>query len=628
MPYKKNATNLLCNFFCVFMVAQMVVAQEKPKEVIPTLQNPISTAYIQKKLAKKGPKLVLNSTIERQLKKKLKTDPLTQNFYKAIQLNAQAIVKAPLLKRKLKGRRLLSVSREMLYRMNILGIVYRIEKDPAILKRIDEEIKTVCHFKDWNPSHYLDVAEMAMAVAIGIDWTVGDLPASTVSLAKIALIEKAIKPSYNEKGNTKWVGNNNNWNQVCHGGMVAASIVTADKDTKLAAKTIGRALDSIPQALVSYGPNGVYPEGATYWTYGTAFTVFTVAMFESAFGTDFGITDFPGFKESANFKLLSNAPSGGYYNFADCGDTRDKNGDITLAWFATKTGNKAYLEKERFLMPPKQMGKLRRNAGAGLVWLSQFKEKADIKAPSVWKGDGINPIVFFTGDENDEHQYYFGGKAGKGSVNHGNMDVGSFIFELDGVRWVIDPGNQPYHDLEKEGFDLWEMGQESQRWTLLTKNNYGHSTITVDNKLHKVDGETFFTDFKKGSQPEATINLTAAFEGQLKSAERKFVKDSPTALVIEDRLVATDSTQMVTWQLMTTAAVAITPNGAILSQDGKQLRLENLSHPNISVSVIALDPPPMALDRQIKNLKRIELRIPVYVFDDKKTTIKVRLSGM
>lgn len=64
--------------------------------------------------------------------------------------------------------------------MNMLGMVYRMEKDPAVLVRINDELKAVCNFIDWNPSHYLDVEEMAMAVALGIDWTVGDLPESTV----------------------------------------------------------------------------------------------------------------------------------------------------------------------------------------------------------------------------------------------------------------------------------------------------------------------------------------------------------------------------------------------------------------------------------------------------------------
>ena len=80
--------------------------------------------------------------------------------------------------------------------MNILSMVYRIEKDPVILKRIDDEVKAVCNFSDWNPSHYLDVAEMSLAVAIAIDWVGDALPKATVGLAITSLIEKGIKPSY------------------------------------------------------------------------------------------------------------------------------------------------------------------------------------------------------------------------------------------------------------------------------------------------------------------------------------------------------------------------------------------------------------------------------------------------
>ena len=136
---------------------------------------------------------MLTPGLLKNLKKKLKTDPVVKNMYEAIKLNAAEIQKQPLLERVLVGRRLLGTSREMLYRMNILGIVYAVEKDPVILKRIDDELKAVCNFVDWHPPHYLDVAEMSMAVAIAVDWAGEDLPKSTVELAKTSLIEKGHK---------------------------------------------------------------------------------------------------------------------------------------------------------------------------------------------------------------------------------------------------------------------------------------------------------------------------------------------------------------------------------------------------------------------------------------------------
>ena len=587
------------------------------------LENPMDVQYLKKNLRKNSPRLILTPAIEKQLKKELKTEPVVQNMYKAIQLNAQQIQNEPLLERKMVGRRLLGTSREMLYRMNILGMVYRIERDERVLNRINDEVMAVCNFQDWNPSHYLDVAEMSMAVALAVDWAGSDLPESTVELAKNALIEKGINPSY--EGHDHWVDRNNNWNQVCNGGMIAASIVIAEKDPELAAKTISRSLDGIPHALEEYGPDGVYPEGSTYWSYGTSFSVLTASILESAFDTDFGLSEYPAFMESADFRVLSMAPSGWYYNYADCGDQRGENGDLTLAWFAAKTGNDMYFERERFLQNPQDMEELARYAGAGLVWLSQFEQEKEEKPPLAWMGEGANPIVIFRGDS--DRQYYFGGKGGRGTVNHGNMDAGSFIFELDSVRWVIDPGNQDYHDLEKTGFQLWGSCQDCERWRLLTKNNYGHSTLTVNDSLHNVDGFASIVDFKKGDQPEATIDMTEVFGGMLAGASRRFLKENDRSILIEDKFQLSDSTQHITWQLMTTAEVEITKGGAILKQDGKQLKLENLSHPELTVSMVSLDPPPLQLDRTIENLKRLEIRMPAYLFSGKEGTLRVRLSS-
>jgi hypothetical protein len=645
-----NRTNLFIN--CVLLLALLMPAfsQEKPQE----LDNPITVAYLQKQLPRSQPRLVLNAKIERELKRALKSDPVVQNMYAAIKLNAETIFDEPLLERELVGRRLLGVSREMLWRVNMLGMVYRIEKDAQVLDRINDELLAVCRFSDWNPSHFLDVAEMSMAVALALDWTAGDLPASTIELAEEALIEKGIKPSWNGVGGSPgWVNGHNNWNQVCHGGMIAAAITIAEKEPELAAKTISRALDGMVYALAQYAPDGVYPEGSTYWSYGTSFTVVTAAMFESAFGTDFGIADYPALMESAVFRYLMNTPSGWYYNFADCGDRRSNNGDVVLAWFASKTGKKAFFEEDRFLQPANEMEKLSRLAGAALVWISQYDANEDSSMPTAWKGEGENPVVVFRGGEDDSRGYYLGGKGGRATTSHGNMDAGSFIFELNGVRWVIDPGNQGYHDLERVGFDLWGRCQQCDRWSLLTKNNFGHSTLTVNDALFVNDGYASLEDFSAGTKgaaaekgqstsrtapseatglsgtgfPYASFDLKAVFGENVESAVRTFIKDSEHSVVIEDQVTINENTKRITWQMMTTAEVELTETGALLKQEGQELKIINLSHPNLQFSVISLDPPPLELDRRIENLKRLELHVPAWTIENDKTGIKIRLTG-
>ncbi len=282
---------------------------------------------------------------------------------------------------------------------------------------------------------------------------------------------------------------------------------------------------------------------------------------------------------------------------------------------------------EELLFAPAEMGELSRIHGPALTWIASFEPTKEAPLPKAWKGEGPNPIVIIQGGTEDSHGYYLGAKGGRGTVNHGNMDGGSFIFELNGVRWVVDPGNQKYHDLEKVGFNLWGNCQECERWTLLTKNNFGHSTLTVNDALHLTDGMASISSFSDGENPSTTIDLSKAFGDNLVSARRTFSKDGTQSLLIEDRIVPSDSTVSITWQLLTSADVQLTEDGAVLQQEGQTLTLKQLSHPELSLSIIMLDPPPLALDRKIDGLKRLELRVPAYLLGEGENLISVRLSA-
>lgn len=594
---------------------------------LPKLENPMSVEYLKKNIRNGSPRLVYTQKSVKQIRKQLQKDPVLSNMYAAIRLNAEGIYEEPLLERKITGRRLLSVSRKLLYRINMLGFIYLMEEDERSLERINQEVLAVCAFEDWNQSHFLDVAEMALGVSLALDWTQEKLPQSTIALAKEALKEKALLKSWPENSG-KWylATNTSNWNQVCAGGLIAASLVLAEDEPELASKTISRALDGLPYALAAYGPDGVYPEGSTYWSYATRFSVATIAMFESAFGTDFGHSDFPGFRESALFRTLCNAPSGMYYNYFDCGNSRGKNGDETLAWFAAKSGISTYFEKERFLQDIAEMKELSRISGIAMAWIAEYRGKSEIEVPTAWKGDGVNPIAIFKSKAEDPHQFYLGCKGGKASLSHGNMDAGSFVFELNGVRWSIDPGIQPYHALEKTGFDLWGKGQDAERWTLLTKNNFAHSTITINDEPFIHDAFAPILDFEDGKNPAVSFDLSAVFGENVRMAHRRFTKEGPAALLIEDEIQISEQTETVTWQLMTVADVEIVDGGAVLTQDGQSLKLEILSHPELSISILSLYPPPLELDLRMEGLKRIDIRIPAWMIDDEGTTLRVRLS--
>ncbi|NND34658.1 MAG: hypothetical protein HKN76_18875 [Saprospiraceae bacterium] len=601
-----------------------MAAQISSEMDLHKLENPITAQYLREHLSPEDSKLFLTPDGERRLREKLKSDLRVQRYFSYLKDEAAEILNEPLLKRELEGFRLLFVSRDMVQRMSILCMLYRLQENSQILDRINDELLAVCDFKDWNPQHFLDVAEMSFAVALAVDWVGKALPKETLHMAKQSLIEKGILPGFNTSEKRMfWIDGSNNWNAVCHGGLVAAALVIADIDPELAAKTISRALEKLPNSLKEYAPDGIYPEGPTYWGYGTAYTIIAASALNSALGTDFGITQSPGFMESALFRLQATAPSGNFFNFADSGDSNNGSGSLLMTWFAAQTGDGLFFD-QIFFDDPNNAGRF---AGLGLIWLSQYEQQKVSKLPLLWCGKGVNPVAVFRNEENDPRQFYLGVKGGKAHLSHGNMDAGSFVFDLNGVRWVVDPGNQRYYLLNKIGFNLAGHCQDCPRWTLLTKQNQGHNTITVNETLFNVDGFAPITKFEEGGKPYATIDLTDLYFGNVDHLERKFSKESGRSILIEDFFVINDSTQSITWGLMTVADIKIVEDGAILMQENEELKLTILSPDDVKISIVALDPPPMEIDKKIEKLKRIEIRIPAYTINEGEGRIKVRLSG-
>jgi hypothetical protein len=94
MIFKQTKTLILC----ILLISPGFghSAENQPnaiEEEIQKLENPFTVQYIKKNLRKSQPRLVLNSSIEKQLKKKLKSDAVIQNMFEAVKLNANSVLK-------------------------------------------------------------------------------------------------------------------------------------------------------------------------------------------------------------------------------------------------------------------------------------------------------------------------------------------------------------------------------------------------------------------------------------------------------------------------------------------------------------------------------------------------------
>ncbi|MDR1818144.1 MAG: heparinase II/III family protein, partial [Puniceicoccales bacterium] len=491
------------------------------------------------------------------------------------------------------NKRILRQSRRALERISTLALAFQLTGDVAFRDRAVAEMRVAAAFRDWNPPHFLDTAEMTLALAIGYDWLHDALAPADRAVIAGAIREKGLRASVRiSKNHGWWINATNNWGQVCHGGLLGGAFALHDTgdpaDRALAAAIIGRAVRKLPRPMSVYAPAGAYPEGPGYWAYGTMFNAVALALLEGNLGTDFGLCALRGFDRTVEYLDLMTGPSGKTFNYADGGDGRAS--DCAMWWLAKRFRRPDALL--HFELPAYRRHCAERPATeAGgrlfaltLLWLQDLTAAAGKppRAPLAWKTEsGENAIaVLRTGW--DAGALFTGIKGGTARTNHGHMDAGSFIFEAAGVRWAVDLGPEPYEKLERLRLSLWDMAQNSDRWRVFRLNNFSHNTLTVAGKLHRVGGFAKFIDFNAtGSataagavtSTTATLDLAPVLAGADR-ATRRFDLNAGGLTITDD--LALRAPQPVRWTFATRAAVEIDAagTGATLRQNGQTLRVE------------------------------------------------------
>lgn len=522
------------------------------------------------------PRILLLREEEQAIQKTIQADPTWAKIHQAIVAEAEAIGKAPVLERKMIGRRLLSVSREALRRIFTLSYAYRLTQQPTYLKRAEQELLTVSAFSDWNPSHFLDVAEMTMAVAIGYDWLHNGLSEQSRVTIREAIQKKGLEPSLEPKNNG-WLTATHNWNQVCNAGIAYGALAIYEDHPELARSLINRAITTVKLPMGDYKPNGAYQEGYSYWGYGTSFNVLLISALEKAFGSDFGLSTAPGFMQTAAFMENMTGPTGLPFNYSDSGGGSEL--QPAMFWFANKLKDPSLLLEERRQLTEVPSSKHVRNRliPAVMIWSAGLKlDKINVPNSTVWVGSGTNPVAMMRSSWSDPAAIYVGLKTGSPSVNHGHMDVGSFIMDADGVRWAMDLGMEEYNPLETNGIKIWGMAQNSERWTVFRYNNLVHNTLTINGQLQQVKGHSAITSSSANPRfMNATTDLTPIYSDQLTKANRGVAIVNKAYVLVRDELEAGPKETTVRWTMATSAAVNITGDDrAELTKNGKKLVLQ------------------------------------------------------
>jgi hypothetical protein len=522
------------------------------------------------------PRLLLPKGAEKKLLKQINRDAVWKEIHTATLGEADRIITLPVNERIKTGMRLLAVSRENLRRIFILSYAYRMTGQEKYLVRAEQEMLKAASFSDWNPSHFLDVGEMTMALGVGYDWLYPALSEASRRTIREAIVEKGFKPSYDTAYNW-FVDAEHNWNQVCNGGLAFGAIAVAESEPEWAQKIIDRAIDKVRLPMRHYAPDGAYPEGPGYWGYGTLFNVLLIGGLESTFGTDYGLSQMPGFMQTGTYEMQMVSPLIKHFNYMD--NSYEPESSSAPFWFYSKTQDPSVLCQQVSILQRDTAKKYLKDRvlPAMLIWgAGAPMEKAVAPQETFWAGRGNTPVCVMRSGWGDPNARFVGVKLGSPSINHGHMDVGSFVFEADGVRWAIDLGSEDYNTTETRGVDLWNMAQQSQRWDVFRYNNRSHNTLTFNDKLQRVNGSAQIIESDSATARRfVKTDLTPVYAGQVDKVERTISLVDNDYLLIEDEIMAGKNYTRMRWTLMTRATPKIlSDNTVMLEQDGKRCLLK------------------------------------------------------
>lgn len=468
------------------------------------------------------------------------------------------------------GKRLHGPARECLLRVCYLSYTWRMTGEKKYFKRAEQEMLAAASFTDWNPEHFLDVAEFTLALAIGYDWLYDNLSEMSRAAIREAIIKKGLEPSL-ISDYTKWLSRPDNWNQVCNTGMTYGALAVWESAPDLARQIINRAIDKISLPMKSYDPDGVYNEGYGYWGYGTTFNVLFLSTMEKLFPSGFGLSGYGGFYKTAGYLSHMSGTSGLAFNYSDNISARELH--PALLWFAKRLNDSSVLWDEKELIEEGLKGH-----SVFLPFLMIWGAGTDLSAISgpdkkMWTGKGKTPIALMRTSWTDPNAIFVGIKGGTCMVGHSHMDIGSFVMDANGVRWAMDFGMENYNSIESAGINLWSSRQESQRWQVFMYNNYAHNTLTVNNRLQLVDGAAPLTGFSQAKNfMNATFDLTPVYRNDLAQAHRGIAIVNESYVAVVDELTNLSHESTVRWTLLTSAEVNITgTNTAELEKDGKKL---------------------------------------------------------
>ena len=450
------------------------------------------------------------------------------------------------------SKAMLTRSREAMRRISLLAGLYQITHDRAWADGARRELLNVCDFRDWQPGDFLATAEMMNAVAIGYDWIYDTLPADDRETIQSALIRKGLNPAmdaYTSAGG--WTTAHHNWNLVCNGSVIVASLAIIDEQPEYAHRSLSYALRSIQNGIGGFDEAGGTPEGPMYHNYAIKFLIYAASSLQTATGSYKPLTtESSSWLKAGDYRMAMTGNSGKVANFGDGADVVGN--PVWMLWLAGQT------HRADFAAFDIDMDK---DAPSIFDYIWYTRPVSVAAMPPQRLVQQFGAAVTLRNPPGQRHDAFVAIRYGSNTGNHSHLDLGTFVLDLDGQRWASDLGADNY---DLPGY----LGE--RRAEYLRSSTPGHNTITIGNASQPGDGTaTVINAGDRGDKNNVTIDLTNAYPHADRATRTVGVNAAGNVSIVDS--IQLDTRGSATWNLHTSAKATPTRDGWILENNGRRV---------------------------------------------------------
>ena len=408
-----------------------------------------------------------------------------------------------------------------------------VENTGRFLPAIAKYLKAICAEKTWVlPAHdrglrnfrrqeiSIDLASAQLAWDLAtVDHLLGEKLSGAVRKKLRAEVRHRVLDPYRKMVTSGerlnwWIRGTNNWNAVCHAGVVGAALTMIEAPTDRAVYVAAAELH-LRRFLAGFTDDGYCTEGLGYWNYGFGHYVLLAEVVHQATGGRVDLVQLDRkIPRVARFPVKIEIAEGIYPAFADC-SINAKPTPRYMAWLDRRL--RLGLRRWGIESLANAQGRLYEAVllafpnSASRTKPARAKETK--RAPRSWF-DAAGILVCRAAAEGNLSAAL---KGGHNNEHHNHNDLGSFVVALRGKTPLLDPGAEVYT----------ARTFSDRRYDSDVLNSFGHPVPRVAGRLQRAGrnarAKVLRTDFTDRADT-LVLDIASAYDVKtLQALTRTFV---------------------------------------------------------------------------------------------------------